>query len=323
MVESTLAGIIPGIVRLRLSGLEERLTALGDAPCGEATHQVRVTARRLGAALDTFAAVMSVPPACRVAPLRRVERRLGALRDLDILGEVLGRDADEAGDDDSRAALRRALEMVEKGRERATRRALRAVTRPGLRRARESLAAWLEAPRFSVLGTLPTAAVVPDLYLPALGEILVHPGWEVDVTPQPDAAGAEALHGLRRRLKGLRYRIECLAQWFGGPAESWLDELHRMQDALGAWHDDGVVLESLVRAGAPAAALERVRTRARLVLGPWEGWRQRYLDPDERRRMRSILLGAERPRGETPGATATGASTRPARAAARGRAARG
>jgi CHAD domain-containing protein len=323
MADPTLAGIIPGIVQPRLGRLEERLTALGDEPRGEATHQVRVTARRLAAALDTFAAVMSLPLACRVAPLKRVERRLGALRDLDVLREVLERDADEADDDESRTALRRALEMVEDGRDRATRRALRAVARPGLRRAREGLADWLGAPRFSFLGTLPAEAVIPDLYLPALGEILVHPGWEVSGTPQPDDAGAEALHALRRRLKGLRYRIECLAQWFGGPAESWLAELHRMQDTLGAWHDDGVVLEWLVRAGAPAATRERVRTRVRLVLGPWEGGRRRYLDRDERRRMRSILLGAARLRGATPGATAAGANTRPARAAARGRAAPG
>lgn len=321
MVEPTLAGIIPGVIRPRLSRLEERLSALGDAPRREATHQVRVAARRLAAALKTFAAVMGQPPACRIAPLRRVERRLGALRDLDILEEALARDADEAGDDERRAALRRALALAEEGRRHATRRALRAVVRPGLRRAREGLTTWLEAPRFSFLGSLPAAAVVPDLYLPVLGEILVHPGWDVRGTPQPDAAGAEALHGLRRRLKGLRYRIECLAGWFGGPAEPWLDELHRMQDALGAWHDDGVVLERLVRAGAPPAALERVRTRAQLVLGPWEGWRQRYLDPDERRRMRSILLGAARRPGGTPGTTATSASTRPSRAAARERAA--
>ena len=301
MVELTLADIIPGIVRPRLSRLEERLAAMGDAPGEEATHQVRVAARRLAAALDSFAAVMGEPPACRVAPLRRVERRLGALRDLDILEQALARDADEAGDDECRAALRRAQDMVEKGRDRATRRALRAVDRPGLLRARESLADWLEAPRFSSLGSLPTAAVAPDLYLPALGEILVHPGWEVRGAPQPDAAGADALHALRRRLKGLRYRIECLSGWFGGPAESWLDELHRMQDALGAWHDDGVMLELLVRAGAPALALDRVQTRARLVLGPWEGWRQRYLDPDERQQMRSILLGAVCPPGEVPG----------------------
>jgi len=323
MVESTLAGIIPGVVRPRLDLLGERLAAMGEDPRVEATHQVRVAARRLAAVLRTFAAVVGEPPACPIAPFRRIERRLGALRDLDILEQVLARDAGAADDGESRAALHRALEMVEQGRGRATRRALRAVGRPGLRRAQQGLAAWLEAPRFSMLGSLPAAAVVPDLYLPALGEILVHPGWEVSGTPQPDAAGAEALHALRRRLKGLRYRIECLAEWFGAPAERWLDELHRMQDALGAWHDEGVVLEWLLRADAPPVALDRVRARAGLVLDPWEGWRQRYLDPDERRRMRSILQGAARPRGDPAGAAAKEASRPPARAAARERAAPG
>jgi CHAD domain-containing protein len=301
MDELTLADIIPGIVRPRLSRLEERLAAMGDGPGEEATHQARVTARRLAAALDTFAAVMGEPPACPIAPLRRVERRLGALRDLDILEQALARDADEADDDESRAGLRRVLDMVEEGRDRATRRALRAVARPGLRHARESLTNWLAVPRFSSLGALPAAAVVPDLYLPVLGEILVHPGWETRGTPQPDAPRADALHALRRRLKGLRYRIECMSEWFGGAVAAWLDELHLMQDALGVWHDDGIVLEWLVRAGAPPRALDRVRARAQLVLGPWESWRQRYLDPDERQRMRSILMGTARPPGGAPG----------------------
>jgi len=292
MTDTILADLIPGIIRPRLERLEQGLAGMGDAPEEEATHQLRVSARRLAASLDTFAPVMASPEACRARPIRRVERRLGDLRDLDVLRQAMKRDLAEAGDEEIRAAFGRALDRLEEGRDHAIRRAQRAVARLGFRRVRERLAGWLEQPRFGVLGTLPAGAVVPDLYLPMLGEVLVHPAWGLGGSPAPDLAEAVALHALRRRLKALRYRIECMAEWFGGDADAWLDELHAMQDALGAWHDDGVLLGWLLRAQAPDRALEQVRQRAQAALAPWEGWRQRYLDPVERQRMRAILLGS-------------------------------
>ena len=294
MSEATLADFIPGIIRPRLQRLEDGLAAMDDKPEEETTHQLRVSARRLAAALNTFASVMTWPEGCRVRPIRRVERRLGELRDLDVLGQAMKRDLADALDEELRSALDRALDRLQQGRDEAIRRARRAVERPALRRVCGRLSDWLEGPRYGVLVALPAAAVVPDLYLPILGTVLVHPGWEIRGAVAPDLREAGALHALRRRLKGLRYRVECMADWFGGEAATWLDELHAMQDALGAWHDDGVLIAWLAHAEAPGHALERVRARAQTALDPWEGWRKRYLDPVERQRMREILLGSHR-----------------------------
>ncbi|MDH4132969.1 MAG: CHAD domain-containing protein [Gemmatimonadota bacterium] len=291
MTSPNLADLIPDIIRPRLERLENGLIEMDDEPEEETTHQLRVSARRVDAALNTFAAVMATAEPCRVRPIRRVERRLGNLRDLDVLGQAMKRDLAEAGDDELRAALGRALDRLKEGRADAIRRARRAVARPALRRVRERLADWLREPRFGVLGRLPAAAVVPDLYLPMLGSVLIHPGWGLAGTPAPDLEEAGMLHALRRRLKALRYRIECMADWFGSDAGVWLDELHAMQDTLGSWHDDGVLLGWLARAQAPDQAIDRVRERARAALAPWEGWRQRYLDPVERQRMRATLIG--------------------------------
>lgn len=302
---NTLSEIVPGIIHPRLHRLEERARAMVDGASEEDTHQMRVAARRLAAALDAFRRVIQGPDAARVGPFRRVERRLGALRDLDVLEARVREDREEGGSA-LHDALAGVLDVLATRRHRARRRAERALARPGFLRARQSLHEWLDRPQFRYTGSLPAGAVIPDLYLPALGEVLVHPGWELGGTPAPDAPGARALHALRRALKALRYRVECLEGWFGPPATAWLEELHAMQDALGEWHDDGVLLEWLAEAGVPATELERVRARACAALGPWEGWRQRYLDPVERSRLRALLQHGGAAPGAGPGAGDSG-----------------
>jgi CHAD domain-containing protein len=213
---------------------------------------------------------------------------LGDLRDLDVMTERV-RGQMEDTDADAIATLDRVLERLDERREGAIRRAHHAARRPGLRRTLDALAEWLNDPRFTGLATMPAGEVIPDLYLPALARLLLHPGWELRGTPSPDLPGAAVLHDLRWRVKLLRYRVECLEDWFGEDATAWLEELHAIQDALGAWHDDRVLMAWLRDALAPEAVVGRVREHARAALAPWEGWRARYLDPRQRRLMRRVL----------------------------------
>lgn len=238
-----------------------------DPADAEGAHRARVTARRLHAALVVWRPLLALPPAVRPAVLREVERRLGALRDLDVLQghliPVL----------ETLPALRQRL-----GEARAAALALarRAVARGSLRRTLEGVERWVAEPTFHPLASLPPWRVGPALVAPALTRVLLAPGWLVEGQPDPLDPRAAPLHALRRRVKRLRYRLECLEPWGGAELAAWLEELHAMQDALGDWHDAGVLLEWLGEPSDGEDLLAAARRRATAALAPWPAWRARW-----------------------------------------------
>ncbi len=287
--------ILPG----RLERFRHLQAEIDDRPTDDAVHQVRVAARRLQAALRLCGPFCEFPASVTLGPLRRVERRFGALRDLDVLAARLA--AEPLPDAPAGAAsLHRCRESLERERAAAGRKAATAVDRRRLTRLLDGLDEWLGSPRFSPVAGLDARLIIPDLLLPALGRVLLHPGWLTGDFVAPDLPASRPLHALRRSLKALRYAIECIADRPGEPVSGWLDELHAMQDGLGAWHDEGILRSRL----EPLEGLEGLReaalTRARSALQPWPLWRDRYLDPGVRHAMRRMLEGPQEERAMRP-----------------------
>ncbi|HSB54693.1 MAG TPA: CHAD domain-containing protein, partial [Gemmatimonadales bacterium] len=228
----------------RLRRLTDDLAGAAD-PDPELIHQIRVAARRLQAALSVFRPLADLPPAVRVSRIRRVERRLGGLRDLDVLagsllpGELPSLSA-EAGAD-----LTRLRQVLLQERDPALRRARRAVTRTGYERALRALRTWLDAPEFSPAAMHPATEVAPDLVFPSFARVLLDRAWWTETIPAPDDPAAKVLHRLRRRIKALRYRAECLSGCYGDSLTSWLQRLHAIQNGLGQYHDGAVLLGRL------------------------------------------------------------------------------
>lgn len=267
----------------------------------EAVHQLRVSARRLCAALTVFAPLLHFSKRMSAGPFRRVERRFGALRDLDVEEGLLRAEPVPGSDDTPPSHISQALRDLEEGRRDAWGRALRSLRRRRYQLMSHRLGEWLQAPQLGPIGRLPLQAVAPDLLLPSLARVLLEPGWASPFDPPPDSPEAAALHALRRRIKALRYSVECLAGWYGPRVEAWLTELHAIQDALGSWHDQGMLLSRLESAGAPDELIAAARARARDALEPWPAWRARYADPKFRATLRALLQGEPRivPHGAT------------------------
>lgn len=281
------AGAALGRLSERLRELRRRDEEWGGDPAPEAVHQTRVAARRLRAGLDLFGRFLDLPESVRIQPLRRLERRLGALRDLDVLAEAVGR---LPSGNPAVAAIAADLARERAG---ALTRAHRAHHRPAYRHLLEDLEGWLAAPRFLPSSNLSLDAVAPDLLLPALGTVLLNPAWTTTTFPDPIAPEARPLHRLRREVKRLRYQVECLAPWYGPGVTAWLDELHAIQDAIGAWHDAGMLFSRLDAQGGAGDLRAGVLASAMAALAPWPAWRERYLDRQTRSRLRALLLRPE------------------------------
>lgn len=274
------ASLVTGLLSQRLDRFEALADAAAHTVDAEAIHDIRVGSRRFHAALMVRSPVARFPRDVRRRPVRRLERRFGALRDLDVLSGML--DQLPAA---SEAAELRATILAE--RHSAAERGRVALARHSLRRTCASLHEWLDDPEFTPLASMDPELLLPELVAPAVNRLFLHPGWLVSNSPSRLEPGAEALHALRRRIKPLRYGLECFAPWSDEPVGQWLSELHLMQDALGNWQDAGVLLERLEGVRAGAELLDLVRSRAATALEPWPQWRERYTEPEFRRLARS------------------------------------
>ena len=216
----------------------------------EDVHRMRVATRRLRSAFRFFGAYMALPRQDEiVAGLRDLARRLGAVRDLDVLIERLEQEAAvESADRPTIDAIIAALDQD------------RAV-------ARDDLVAYLDGPGMATL----RAHVADGLTQPASGppakrdrpvrtagpRLLARRAARV-LADGADllAPTSEELHDLRIRLKRLRYAAEFLLPYTeGNRLKPLIRSTTALQDVLGELHDGDVMLDML--RGLVASASER------------------------------------------------------------------
>jgi CHAD domain-containing protein len=249
----------------------------------EELHDMRVATRRMRAALRTYGPAL--PRSIRrrlVEDLRWLGRRLGAVRDLDVLLERFVA---------SRADPRLLQHL------RSRRGAARDRMLPALRSRRYlRLVSTLDAVcRGWSVEPLPGRAFEPAaLHAAARArralDRLVREGDAAMERPE-----AARLHETRIRAKRLRYILEFHREAGGAPCGGMIRRLKAAQDHLGA-HQDAVVAEAEVRAfvGSHGAALDdAARAAARDAISRLEAealalrrrWRGRW------RRLRAALTG--------------------------------
>ena len=218
----------------RTQGLFRRLDLLlsrtGAAPTPERVHQVRTTARRLEAILE----IVYPEPTTRIEKtlrgLKRLRRRAGAVRDLDVQAAALrtlkiGREAER------KARLLSALADGRASKEAQFQKVIRSGKTAKLRKRLQQTAAEM------------AQASVP----PAQNGHNWPPVW-IDFDPvsaslrmfarlarQTKAITADNIHAYRTRCKRIRY----VAEMAGASPESKrvVGLLKRVQDSVGDWHD--------------------------------------------------------------------------------------
>jgi CHAD domain-containing protein len=104
--------------------------------------------------------------------------------------------------------------------------------------------------------------VLPDLLLPLISQLLIHPGWHVatagtgtDLKAMTELKPAqinqflddesEALHDLRKQMKRVRYQTEFFADFYDADFKAQTKEFRRVQELLGRLQDSAVLSEFL------------------------------------------------------------------------------
>jgi CHAD domain-containing protein len=204
----------------------------------EDLHDMRVTIRRLRAAVNAEGAGLGETAAPLQEELKWLGNALGPVRDLDVQLERLR--AEAAGFEDSeRVAVERLLSGLVDERKAARKRMLAAMRTKRYPALLESLASATASTPVAETNGQPDQAVISVIYKPyrklykavrALGE------------NPPD----EELHALRIKGKRLRYAAELVGDAGKEPVKNLVKATKAFQEVLGE-HQDAAVAEETIR----------------------------------------------------------------------------
>jgi CHAD domain-containing protein len=228
MHPAELAILLHRALEVRLAALQALLATEGWAEAEEPLHQVRVSARRLGAVLDLVDAEAYPGHKGQRRALKRLVDVLGLPRELDVHATRLEQHRQSAPTPGQGAVLEHLLERVDRARAKA-------------RRAMHKELGELRLPDLAKL------LDVPSLPAPFQHASLQEAAWAC-LEPRAAAAlgdlaalaaqeDAPALHKARVRIKKLRYAVEALEGAFAAAPEAVLRDLKILQTTLGEHHD--------------------------------------------------------------------------------------
>jgi CHAD domain-containing protein len=232
----------------KLRSLDDRLRelvprAVVRAPDAEAVHDLRVALRRARTILEAGASVLGRFHCGEVRrALRDVQRATGAVRDEEVLLDLVETLGSSDRSDRALAARLEPWIVVRRRRERGLRRGLtRAIEAGGIERSCRLLDALLAFP------------VDPSLDKP-LAKLarrsVAKASRRVERLRESGANDPRALHELRIAYKRLRYVVETFTEALPEGLGALAPRAARMQNRLGAVHDIDVVVASVKRARA-------------------------------------------------------------------------
>jgi CHAD domain-containing protein len=207
----------------------------------EALHRMRVASRRLRVAINVFdkELVYCIPKGIRKC-LRKTGRRLGEVRDYDVLIELLEHDLSKVtGEVDPMLRMFNNFCYVERDRQR-------------LRLSRFMVGNSYVAMKdyFLSIRNLETTETTAVLNQQPLDDFTCaaiqkkQTGLYPPEVLSPDTP-VETLHAIRISVKKLRYTVEFFAGTFKGRFDDYLNRLKLVQDHLGKIHDTHYLLEKV------------------------------------------------------------------------------
>ncbi len=285
----------------------------------EPLHQMRVGMRRLRTAMMVFAPFISLSIDLE-RDITKISKSLGNVRDLDVLGLWLqGFIADSALDENESKQAEKALQRLQRRRQKQFKQMCSTLKGNRYRQFTEEFQEWLKYPSFKAGAEWPIRLVLPDILLPLMNQLLLHPGWLAAIAPHQESAGpiqqwspksdiADAqveiylaeygtvLHDLRKQAKRVRYQTEFFKDFYDSAYTEQTQEFRAIQDLLGQLQDSQVLSDFLAQEMGPRwkesiPALAGYMRQQRLE--QWQQWQpiqQKYLSAQFRDNLRRLIL---------------------------------
>ena len=228
----------------------------------EELHQMRVGSRRLRSGMGGFDRALSLPKTIQDKTLKKIARILGALRDIDVLLDILENKYRPTLPKSEQKQLDKAVKQLNERRQDALNEVKTLLKEDFYSEFKQKFFDWLEDPTYQDLAALPISYILPDLLLPEVSNFLIHPAWLVGVNTKEseftfltllDKEGiekvlisqGEILHDLRKEAKRVRYQMELFTHFYSEHYEEYLQEVKQLQEVLGDIQDAHVLGEFL------------------------------------------------------------------------------
>ena len=138
---------------------------------------------------------------------------------------------------------------------------------------------------------MPIKEVLPNLLLPELSKLLLHPGWLVgakvnegevevlqesspEIVEQQLAEQGPVLHSLRKETKRIRYQMELFSDFYGESYRAYLEDIKAIQEILGQIQDSFVLAEFLTAALKSEIKSVLPTLASQLAQTSYEAWQQ-------------------------------------------------
>lgn len=277
----------------------------------EALHQMRVGMRRLRTAIHGFAPALSLPKSAQEPKVAKIARQLGELRDLDVLQETFENQV-ELLPTKEQDTLKKVLASLGKQRQKTLEKVQIILKEQTYEKLKEAFETWLKEPTYGELAEISIYEVLPDLLLPAISHLFLHPAWLVGVKLKdgeieiPSNLSTEQLgklisthedsvHSLRKQAKRVRYQMELFTDFYDSTYNNYLKDIKEIQSLLGEIQDSYVLAEFLrdidpeLIEKLPTLSEQFAETRYQ-VWQKWQSLQQKYLKIETRKDFHSTIL---------------------------------
>lgn len=278
----------------------------------EPLHQMRVGMRQLRTALQVFGPAIALPPRVSPVSVGKIAKGLGETRDLDVLHQVLTTRYQPLLPKPERAILKDILKHLHQTRRDSFLHLKHTLRGDRYHHLKQALQTWVDHPTPKPMGQVPLVLVLPDLLLPPVCQLFLHPGWLVGTTVQTGHIALLALddskalhqqgvqlspwlHSLRKQTKGVRYPTEFFSDFYADAYHNRIGEFKQIQEILGQFQDQTVLRQFLdSKLQSPVAqALPTIELMMQQEHGTfwqtWQPWQQRYLAAETREFWRSLI----------------------------------
>ncbi|MGF1519325.1 MAG: CHAD domain-containing protein [Nodosilinea sp.] len=276
----------------------------------ENLHQMRVGLRRLRTAVQVFDAGLDLPKAGREPTIAALGRKLGQLRDLDVIAMGLRDRYAPDLPETEQPYLDVVLLQLAKQRGKTFKQVKRLLKGDRYQKFKQALTTWVDKPTYKAIAALPAEQALPDLVLPLVSQLWLHPGWLFGTkamdnkakspksgspksgSPKAAPSGIQVqtrlsqaavdtliseqgavLHSLRKQVKRVRYQLRLVADLYPGALEGDIQRLSDLQDTLGDLQDS-TVLEDFIAVVVPDAKAQMPQLFALLADRRHCAWKQ-------------------------------------------------
>ncbi|MEE3718490.1 CHAD domain-containing protein [Tumidithrix elongata RA019] len=278
----------------------------------EPLHQMRVGMRQLRTAVRVFGAAIVLPKGVSNSSIGAIAKSLGETRDLDVLQLELTNRYQLLLPNPEQSKFNKVLKHLHQNRDQSFLNLKKTLNSDRYQKLKRSIQAWIEKPTYTPVGNLSILEILPDLLLPLICELFLHPGWLVGTRNQAGKVASipienveelnrqlsqfgDLLHSLRKQIKGVRYQAEFFAAFYEPSYMQRIAEFKAIQEILGQFQDRVVLrqfLESALNANLEKVLPTIEREIQQDDLAFWQNWQplqQSYLSLEFRESLRSLL----------------------------------